>query len=575
MSTEDGIPPTPAAPAGYSGSPKTDAMAVTSLILGCIAIGINLIWMICAVGRKRFSFFNRTVWTQITGVHFWCAFSLIASAVSSLTLVAAERDERPNFLIVLCDDLGYGDLACYDNAELKTPHLDHFASQGLKLTSCYAAHPNCSPSRTGLLTGRTPTRVGIHNWIPMLSPMHVPETEITVATLLRDAGYDTALSGKWHLNGWFNLTGQPQPGEHGFNHWFATQNNCLPNHRNPYNFVRNGIPLGPLRGYAADLVAREAMVWLEQLRDPEKPFFLFVSFHEPHEPIATAPKYQAIYPSDDPSYSAHHGNISQMDAAFGSLMQKLDELHLSDNTLVFFTSDNGPARTRFHPNGSAGPLRDKKGFVAEGGIRVPGIIRWPGKATPGTVSSEPVIGTDLLPTLCEIVGVKRPDDRAYDGSSFLPAFSGKPIERATPLYWHFFAASGEHQVAIRIGNWKLSASIAAEKVRDRGGIDAQDQQAIKTAPLGKMWLYNLREDPGETFDYSQREPERLVSMKRILEAKYREVQRESPLWPEWEFARYEAQRILWPDYRGARKVPHRNPAIPPYYLDNPLLETIE
>ncbi|HAA72436.1 MAG TPA: hypothetical protein DCE55_25080, partial [Planctomycetaceae bacterium] len=198
--------------------------------------------------------------------------------------------QRPNFVIVLCDDLGYGDLACYGHKVTQTPHLDRFAKESLKLTSCYAAAPNCSPSRTGMMTGRTPMRVGIHNWIPVLSPMHVRKREITVATLLRQAGYATCIAGKWHLNGRFNLPGQPQPSDHGFDHWFATQNNALPCHKNPDNFVRNGKPLGKLEGFSAQLVTDEAVAWLTKLRDKEKPFFLFVTYHEPHDPIASAPR---------------------------------------------------------------------------------------------------------------------------------------------------------------------------------------------------------------------------------------------------------------------------------------------
>lgn len=498
--------------------------------------------------------------------------SLLVTILFSVTTLATDR---PNFVIVLCDDLGYGDLHCYGNDELQTPNLDKFAGEGLRLTSCYASHPNCSPSRTGLMTGRTPTRVGIHNWIPMLSPMHVPTEEVTIATLLRDAGYDTALTGKWHLNGRFNLTGQPQPNDHGFNHWFATQNNCLPNHRNPYNFVRNAIPLGPLNGYAADLVEKEASYWLQSLRDKSKPFFLFVSFHEPHEPIATHPRYEKLYPSEDPSYSAHHGNISQMDAAFGKLMKTLDDQSLRKNTLVFFTSDNGPARTAFHPNGSAGPLRDKKGYIADGGIRVPGIIRWPGTTKPGSESDVPIIGTDILPTFCNIAGIAAPSDLKLDGASILPLFENKPISRSTPLYWHFYAASGDQKVAIRIGDWKLSAEMLAGNARDRGGINPADQQTIKTAKLGKMELYDLRNDISESHDLSTAEPKRFAEMKLILQSKYTEVQAESRTWPEWEFARYEGQRIEWPAYRGSKPVPLRKPLIPPTYQDNPAIETIE
>jgi arylsulfatase A len=503
----------------------------------------------------------------------FCRILLVLGLSSMIPVRAA--DQRPNFIVVLCDDLGYGDLHCYGNDELHTPNLDRFAQEGLRLTSCYSSHPNCSPSRTGLMTGRTPFRVGIHNWIPMLSPMHVPPNEITIATLLRDSGYDTALSGKWHLNGRFNLTGQPQPGDHGFNHWFATQNNCLPNHRNPYNFVRNGIPLGPLKGYAAHLVTDEAVFWLREVRDQQKPFFLFVSYHEPHEPIATDPKYEKLYPSEDPSYAPHHGNITQMDDGFGRLLKAVDDLGLRKNTLVFFTSDNGPAKTGFHPNGSSGPLRDKKGFIADGGIRVPGILRWPGRTKPGTVSDTPIIGTDVLPTFCEIAGVDLPKDRPLDGASFLPLFAGEPIRRSTPMYWHFYAAGGAQNVAIRMGDWKLSAEMDAGPPQQRAGIVAADQQTIKTAGLGKMELYNLKNDIAETTDMSSSEPTRFARMAKLLRIKYREVQVESPTWPDWEFARYESDRIEWPSYRGARRVPERKAKIPAKYFDNPEIETVE
>lgn len=490
---------------------------------------------------------------------------------------AANGAERPstNFVIVLCDDLGYGDLRCYGNDELQTPNIDRFAESGLKLTSCYAAHPNCSPSRTGLMTGRTPTRVGVHNWIPMLSPMHVRSSEVTIATLLSDAGYDTAVTGKWHLNGRFNLTGQPQPDDHGFSHWFATQNNCLPNHRNPYNFVRNRIPLGPLKGFASDLVTAEAEYWLTDLRDKSKPFFLFVSYHEPHEPISTDSKWRQLYDSEDLSYRAHHGNISQMDGAFGRLMKVLDEQELIDNTFVMFTSDNGPARTKFHPNGSAGPLRDKKGFISDGGIRVPGIIRWPQHTKAGSVSDEPVIGTDLLPTICQIAGVDVPADRAIDGTSIVPLLRGEKIERKTPLYWHFYAASGPQKVAIRMGRWKLSAELDAPPVRSRGGIDSEDQTTIKTAKLGTMQLFDLESDIAETTDVKDQHPEQFQAMNSVLQDMYRDVQLESPTWPQWEFARYESERIEWPAYRGSEEIPPKKASLPAEYFDNPLIEAVE
>jgi arylsulfatase A len=460
---------------------------------------------------------------------------------------SADAPNRPNFVIVLCDDLGYGDLACYGDPHLKTPNIDRFAREGLRLTSCYAASANCSPARTGLMTGRTPYRVGIHNWIPMFSPMHVRRSEITIASLLRNSGYTTCHVGKWHLNGMFNLPEQPQPWDHGFDWWFSTQNNCLPNHREPYNFVRNGTPAGKQEGFASQVVVREAIDWLTSKRDKAKPFFLYVCFHEPHEPIATEQRFMDLYPSDDASYSRHHGNITQMDESFGRLMKTLDEQGLRENTFVLFTSDNGPAITGYHPHGSTGPLRDKKGAVYEGGIRVPGILRWPGHTKAGAVSDEPVCGVDLLPTLCAIAGVAPPADRAIDGANILPLLEGKPIERKTPLYWQFNFSHGKPRVAMRIGDWKILAELTGPDLKPGGGIKAEDQQALKSADLARFELYNLEADVAETTDLAEKEPERLAQMSARLWAMYREVRDESPTWPEWEFARYEAERIIWPE----------------------------
>lgn len=479
---------------------------------------------------------------------FAAALLLIASWFTTLLPAWCCAAERPNFVVVLADDLGYGDLGCYGDRELKTPNIDKFAAGGLKFTDCYAAAPNCSPSRTGLMTGRTPFRVGIFNWIPMFSPMHVRKSEITIATLLRDAGYDTCHVGKWHLNGKFNLPGQPQPNDHGFNHWCSTQNNALPNHRNPENFVRNGEPVGQVEGYSAQFVAGEAVRWLSSIRDQDKPFFLFVCFHEPHEPIASAEKYSRLYPSEDPSYSAHHGNITQMDAAFGQIFGALDELKLRDNTLVFFTSDNGPAITRIHPHGSAGPLRDKKGAIYEGGIRVPGIVQWPGHVQPGTVSDEPVCGVDILPTLCEVAGVRPPSDRTLDGMSILPLLEGQAIKRERPLYWQFNRAHSEVKVAVRLGDWKLCARLNVPAPKPSGEIAPGEIAALKSAELTGYELYNLRADVAEKKDVKEQNAAVFQRLRQQMNSVYHDVRQEAPEWPVWEFARYEAQHIVWPEY---------------------------
>jgi len=477
--------------------------------------------------------------------------SLIIALIVAGTADFTCRAGDTNILVVLCDDLGYGDLACYGHPELQTPNVDQFASEGLRLTSCYSAAPNCSPARTGLMTGRTPYRVGVHNWIPFLSPMHVPASERTIATILRESGYDTCHAGKWHLNGWFNLPGQPQPSDHGFNHWFSTQNNALPNHHNPYNFVRDGIPAGPIEGFSGHIVADEAIDWLTRGRDASKPFFLFVCFHEPHEPIATDPQYAQLYPGV-PSKSAHHGNITQMDAAFGRLMRALDQQGLRETTLVVFTSDNGPAITSYHPHGSPGPLREKKGHIYDGGIRVPGIIRWPGHVKPGTVNDEPVSGVDILPTLCAVAGAAPPADRPLDGTNILPLFDDQPIVREKPLYWHFNYASSGPKVAIRDGDWKLVAGLTLPDFPRGADILEEHMQALKSAELVDFELYNLTEDIGETTNLAESEPERLKKMVDTMSRMYAEVREESPVWPAWTWPRYESQRIEWPDYSRPR-----------------------
>jgi arylsulfatase A len=455
---------------------------------------------------------------------------------------------RPNILVILADDLGYGDLGCYGHPVIRTPHLDRLARQGLRLTSCYSAGANCSPSRAGLMTGRIPYRIGIHNQIPMLSPMHLGAHEVTIATLLHRAGYATCHAGKWHLNGMFNLPGQPQPGDHGFDHWFSTQNNCLPNHLNPYNFVRNGIPVGPLDGYASRLVADEAIRSLREDRDRTKPFFLYVCFHEPHEPIRTDPRFAALYDfPGDPSRTAHHGNITQMDDACGRVLATLDELGLARDTLVWFTSDNGPERTRWHNAGSPGPLREYKGNVYEGGIRVPGLIRWPAAIRPGAVSDVPVSGLDLLPTVCAIAGLASPQDRILDGISVLPLLRGEELRRKNPLYWQFNYAHTEPALALRQGDWKIVARLTERPART-SSIAEQSNRVLQTAEPTGFELYNLRADIGEATDLAAREPERLRELTDLLTARFHEIRRETIVWPLFDDPNYERDRIKWPDY---------------------------
>ncbi|MFW6326810.1 MAG: sulfatase-like hydrolase/transferase [Bacteroidota bacterium] len=179
--------------------------------------------------------------------------------------------------MLLADDLGYGDLHCYGNDTIMTPNLDRLATNGVMFSSYYATAPVCSPSRAGLLTGRIPSRIGIYEWISHESPVHLKSTEVTIATHLKKSGYQTAFFGKWHLNGKFNSPEQPQPGDHGFDYWFATQNNAYPTHKDPENFVLNGEPTGVIKGYSCQIVANKTLDWLQNNRDEVKPFLIFVA----------------------------------------------------------------------------------------------------------------------------------------------------------------------------------------------------------------------------------------------------------------------------------------------------------
>ena len=356
------------------------------------------------------------------------AFAVLLFA--PLAGAGANENFPPNFIVFLTDDQGWGDLACYGHPVIKSPNLDKFAAEGMRLTQCYAACSVCSPSRSAILTGRTPYRNGVWRWIPGGSQYHLRQSEITIATLLKKCGYETCHAGKWHLNGKFNSDEQPQPDDHGYDHWLATQNNASPNHLNPVNYVRNRQVVGRMEGPSAVIAASEAISWLKSRKDAETPFFITVWTHEPHLPIESAPKYMKPYADiQDEGLRQHHGNITQMDDAFGKLMATVDEIGYRDNTVVFFTSDNGPEGngTKGRTRGSTGGLRGRKRHTHEGGIRVPGIIRWPGRIKAGSVSDTPVIGSDIFTTICKIVDIPLPGDRTIDGASLLPLFDGKPI----------------------------------------------------------------------------------------------------------------------------------------------------
>lgn len=254
--------------------------------------------------------------------------------------VESEKKSKPNIVILLADDLGYGDLSCYGHPEIQTPNLDELANGGIRFTDCYASAPMCSPSRAGLMTGRNPYRTGVYDWIAPDSSHFLNADEITIASLLKDAGYETGLFGKWHLNGKMGTDEQPQPDNFGFDYYFATQYSA--NHLSPLGFYRNGEKLYQQHGYSCDIVVNDALKWLKKL-DSDQPFFQYIAFHETHEPIASPPDMLEIY-CQAGKKALYYSNVANLDRAIGKYINGLKMMGLEENTLIIFTSDNGPAQ---------------------------------------------------------------------------------------------------------------------------------------------------------------------------------------------------------------------------------------
>jgi arylsulfatase A len=481
--------------------------------------------------------------------------SLLPFLLAVLVILPASQAEaaatRPNFLVILCDDLGWGDLASYGHPQIQTPHLDRMAKEGIRYTSFYSAAPVCSPARVGLLTGRNPNRAGVYDWIPNFGParvsekdsrhlVHLRRDEVTLPRLLQQAGYATAVAGKWHCNARFNHPAQAQPHDAGFDHWFATQNNAAPSHQNPSNYVRNGKPVGPLEGYSCLLAAREAIGWLEQqrARKPEQPFFLYVPFHEPHEPVASPPELVAKYQGKarNENEAQYFANVENVDAAVGELLAALDRLELAPDTIVLFTSDNGPEtldryRGSQRSYGSPGPLRGMKLWTTEAGVRVPGILRWPSQIKPGQVSDEPVSALDLLPTFSALAGVKVPARLHLDGVDFRSAFNGGAINRSQPLFWIYFNALNEQRVALRDGPWKLLAKLDDGALPKFENVTEATAPAVREAKLTGYSLYKLTEDISEARDLTAHEPDRVRQLAAKMESLYREMTATMHVWP--------------------------------------------
>ncbi len=422
-----------------------------------------------------------------------------------LTANLFAQNTQPNIVFILADDLGYGDLASYGHRHIKTPNLDKLADEGIKFTNFYSPSPLCSPSRAGFLTGRTPYRTGIQSWIPLGEDIYLRPEEQTIATILKGQGYQTFLAGKWHLNGGLDDKKHTQPDQHGFDKWLALHAFALPTHKDPNNFYEDGKAQGVIEGFSAQIAVDKSIDYLTN-RNKDKPFFLYLPMAEVHSEIASPDAFNAQYSEftngdidlknlKNRGPGEYYANVTYMDDQIGRLLKTLDELQLRENTIVIFTSDNGPVTTDWrrwwevNMYGETGSLRGRKADLYEGGLKVPCIIRYPNHITAGALTDEPAHGYDLLPTICGLLNIPAPTDRVIDGTDLSPIFDNQVLNRKDPLFWAFQTRPGDapegYLYAVRDGKWKMMS----------------DKKVEKTL------LYNLETDPYETRELSQNHPE--------------------------------------------------------------------
>jgi arylsulfatase A-like enzyme len=384
--------------------------------------------------------------------------AICLSFVAALCVSSAA--EKANIIFLMLDDLGWGDAGCYGQEHIQTPHIDRLAREGTRFTDVYAGASVCAPSRSVLMTGqhlghtRVRGNAGMVGGVGPQRRVPLEPEDVTVAMLLKTAGYATGIAGKWGL-------GEPEstgiPNKKGFDEWFGYLNQ---NHAHTYytdylwkNTERVTLP-GNLDGkktqYSHDLIAEFSLEFVKKHR--AQPFFLYLAWTLPHQEYVV-PSLETYADKDWPQdYKVHAAMVTRLDRDLGRLMALLKELGLDEKTLVFFCSDNGGVHRREGVLDSAGPFRGQKGSQTEGGLRVPMIVRWPGRVAPGAVSDAPWYHADVLPTLCEIGGAKVTG--TVDGLSVLPTLLGQPQPalRTRLMYWEQY--SGGFQQAVRMGKWK-------------------------------------------------------------------------------------------------------------------------
>ena len=419
--------------------------------------------------------------------------------LTALLLAAAPAAGRagqgPNVIILLADDLGCGDLGCYGAGDVRTPHIDALAAAGIRMTSYYAPAPICAPSRAAMLTGRYPSRAGMSALRNVPSGMNepgMPAGEVTVAELARRRGYATGVFGKWHLGS----TGDTRPNAQGFDLFVGHHASCIDSWSHLYyasepwyhDLYRDDREIFEDGVFLTDLITRETLAFIDAQRD--RPFLAYVAYNVPHYPCTAPARFMQRYAELPEPRRTHVAMVAAMDESVGAIIGHLRERGMLERTLVIFASDNGAASLskRGEGGGSNAPYRDYKRSLFEGGIRVPGIVAWPGRLPAGVLRDEPAIGMDVLPTVAEAIAAPLPEDRVIDGRSWLES-AGRPAPASQPRRL-FFEWDG--QLAVRDGRWKL---VHQGLVYDPAG---GGTRVRRLAGRDALFLSDLSADPGET-----------------------------------------------------------------------------
>jgi arylsulfatase A-like enzyme len=441
------------------------------------------------------------------------ATAVVFLAVTSDTVAQQPTSAKrpPNIVVILADDLGYGDLGCYGNKNIETPNLDRMAQEGVRFTDFYVAQPVCSASRTALLTGCYPNRLSILGALSATATHGISDQEKTLAEVLKPRGYSTAIYGKWHLGHRTRFL----PTHHGFDDYFG-----LPysNDMGPKSPTDKVPPLPLIEGdkvVATNPDQNKLTTWYTERavrfieKNKHQPFFLYLPHNMPHVPLHVSDRFKGK------SKQGIYGDvIMEIDWSVGEVLSALKRLGLDQQTIVIFTSDNGPWLSYGDHAGSAGTLREGKMTTWEGGMRMPCLMRWPVHIPPNTVCREPAMTIDMLPTLAKLTGAEMPQHK-IDGLDIWPLISGQPGAK-NPHRAYYFYWNNELQ-AVRSGRWKLHLPhtyiTLADTPAGKGGQPAKYDQA-KT-PLA---LYDLEKDPGEHNNVADQQPDVVSRLKHMAEA---------------------------------------------------------